>query len=166
MISTAELLAAAKSARGIPSNYRLAKVLEATDATLQRWNTGRGCPDDSHAAKLAVMAGLDVEWVVASMRAQREKDPELRAIWARTADRLLLTSGMPPRPDDQGPPTSGNDPESGVGEGGTGGAKTGTLMSMDESHIMRRSSVFGPTRRQARIALANALRALRKARAH
>jgi len=132
MISTAELLAAAKSARGIPSNYRLAKVLEATDATLQRWNTGRGCPDDTHAAKLAEMAGLDVEYVVASMRAAREKDPALRAIWARMAERLLLTSGMPPRHDGGGPPTSENDPDSGVGEGGTGGDGNGHLAASAE----------------------------------
>lgn len=135
MISTAELLSAAKSARGIPSNYRLAKVLGATDATLQRWNTGRGCPDDAHAAELAVMAGLDVEWVVTSMRAQREKDPTLRAIWARTAERLLLTSAggstLPPAP----PSSEGNGPDSGFGNGdessnGAGGA----LMSSQNAH--------------------------------
>lgn len=88
MISTIDLLTAAKRANGIPSNYRLARVLGATDATLQRWNTGRGCPDDAHAARLAEMAGLDVGYVVASMRAEREKDEHLRTIWQSIADRL------------------------------------------------------------------------------
>lgn len=137
MISTAELLSAAKSARGIPSNYRLAKVLGATDATLQRWNTGRGCPDDAHAAELAVMAGLDVEWVVTSMRAQREKDPTLRAIWARTAERLLMTSAhgstLPPAP----PSSEGGGPDSGFEEGGPTDAGGGLLSSSDGTHIMR-----------------------------
>ena len=121
MISTAQLLAAAKTGAGIPSNYRLAKVLGATDSTLQRWNTGRGCPDDAHAAELAVMAKLDVEWVVASMRAAREKDPTLRAIFTRTAERLLLTSAAAPGPMPPSGGGSGGDDDSGDGGDGDGG---------------------------------------------
>lgn len=162
MISTAELLIAAKAARGIPSNYRLAKILGATDATLQRWNTGRGCPDDSHAAELAVMAGLDVEWVVVSMRAQREKDPTLRAIWAAAADRLLMTSPhgseLPPAP----PSSEGGGPGSGHDDDGPGDASGGALMdSVQNAHYAQVTY-----RRQVRLALARALRQLRKSRAH
>jgi hypothetical protein len=164
MISTAELLSAAKMARGIPSNYRLAKVLGATDATLQRWNTGRGCPDDAHAAELAVMAGLDVEWVVTSMRAQREKDPTLRAIWARAAERLLMTaahgSELPPAP----PSTGGDDPDSGFGDGGPIDSSGGLLSSSDESHIMR--SPTPADARLRRLAKASLGRELKKKKAH
>lgn len=164
MISTAELLAAAKSARGIPSNYRLAKVLEATDATLQRWNTGRGCPDDAHAAKLAQMAGLDVEWVVVSMRAQREKDPALRAIWEAAADRLLLTSGMPPRHDGGAPPTSEDGPEGGSSTDDENASGGGALMSSQNAHYAQLTTPKDA--RLRRIAKASLGRALKAKKAH
>jgi hypothetical protein len=129
MLTTLDLLAAAKRGAGIPSNYRLARKLDITDSAVQRWNTGRGVPDDANAMRMAQMAGLDSGYVVASMRALREPNPELRAIWAEMAERLLLTSGMPPRPDNSGPPTSENGPDSeGSGEPGNE-AGGGPLMS-------------------------------------
>lgn len=166
IFTTADLLAAAKRGAGIPSNYRLARVLGTNDNTLSRWHSGKVVPDDAYAVRLAELAQLDSGFVIAAMRAAREKDASLRAIWADMAERLLLTAGMPGSHDGGTPPTEGNDPESGPGEGGTSGPKTGALMSMDESHIMRSPAAMTVTRRQARIALARALRALRKARSH
>lgn len=222
MLSTSDLVSAAKAAQGISSSYRLARVLGTSDQTLYRWKAGQAAPDDSHAAKLAQMAGLDPGYVIAQMRALREKDPELREIWQSMADRLgalhSLRSHFRGGGNDGGAfddyegngggeggsggasaaplnpaaraiwmetaellfrasaagldlpcepaSTEGNDPESGPGEGGTSGPKTGALMSMDESHIMRSPAAMTVTRRQARIALARALRALRKARSH
>ena len=130
MLTTLDLLAAAKRGAGIPSNYRLARKLDITDSAVQRWNTGRGVPDDANAAELAVMAGLDVEYVVASMRAAREKDPTLKAIFVRTAERLLLTATGPtagPMP----PPESGSDEDDddGPGPGGLIGGIGAALAS-------------------------------------
>jgi transcriptional regulator with XRE-family HTH domain len=88
MISTSELLTAAKAANGIPSNYRLARVLGTSDNTLHRWHSGRNTPDDANAVRLAELAGLDVDYVVASMRAQRETDERLKGVWQSIADRL------------------------------------------------------------------------------
>lgn len=88
MITTAELLAAAKARQGIPSNYRLARVLDVPESTVQRWNTGRGRPDDRYSAKLAELAGLDACEVVASINAERAEDGPMKEMWALMAKRL------------------------------------------------------------------------------
>lgn len=88
MISTRELLEAAKSARGLPSNYRLARELDVPEKTVQRWNTGKNSPDDVHAAQLAVLAGLDPAEVVVSIRAERSTEPAMRSLWEGIAKKL------------------------------------------------------------------------------
>lgn len=88
MLTTADLLAAAKTAQHIPSNYRLARVLNVPDNTVQRWNTGRNKPDDEMAARLAELAGLDAGQVVASIRAERAEPGPMRDMWADVASRL------------------------------------------------------------------------------
>ena len=93
MISTLELMAAAKSAQGIPSNYRLARVLDVPETTVARWHTGRGKPDDAFAARLAEMAGLDVGQVVAWIHAERAEPGPVRDLWTGIASRLARTSG-------------------------------------------------------------------------
>lgn len=127
MLTTSDLLAAAKRGAAIPSNYRLARVMGLSDNTVFRWSSGAGAPDDLHAARLAEMAGLDVEYVVASMKAAREKDPELRAIWARMAERLARAPGAP------NDPSGGSDPHGGdfgpdFGPSSPGAGHPGTLM--------------------------------------
>lgn len=86
------LLAAVRAAQGIPSNYRLARVLGVPDNTVQRWNTGSNTPDDLMAARLAQLADLDPGSVVAAMHAQRAAAPEERALWERISERLAATA--------------------------------------------------------------------------
>ncbi len=88
MLTTLELLAAAKTAQGIPSNYRLARLMGVPDNTVQRWNTGKGQPDDAMCIRLAELAGLDPGQVVASIRAEREAAGPLHDFWADLAKRL------------------------------------------------------------------------------
>lgn len=88
MVTIQELLTAAKQGAGIPSNYRLARVLGVSDNSLNRWQHARGFPDDVTAARLAQMGGLDPGAVVAAMHAQRTAEPEERALWERMAARL------------------------------------------------------------------------------
>ncbi len=88
MLTTADLLAAAKNAQGIPSNYRLARVLDVPETTVMRWNTGRNRPDDEMTRRLAEMAGIDPGFAVASVRAEREKEGPMRDLWAGIASRL------------------------------------------------------------------------------
>jgi hypothetical protein len=164
MLTISDLLSAAKRGAGIPSNYRLARVLGLTDSGVQRWTSGRGVPDDAQAHRMAVMAGLDSGYVIASVRALREKDESLRAIWADMAERLLLTSGMPPRHDGGAPPTSENGPGSGGGGDEPSNGAGGALMSSDESHIMRSSTPSDA--RLRRIAKASLGRALKAKKAH
>lgn len=88
MLTTRSLLAAAKAARGIPSNYRLARALDVPERTVQRWSSGVSRPDDGHAAQLAELAGLDAGEVVASIRAERAEPGQMRDLWASVAARL------------------------------------------------------------------------------
>jgi hypothetical protein len=84
----ADLLSAAKSRAGIPSSYRLARVLGVSDNTVNRWQHSKGFPDDRTAARLAQLAGLDVGAVVASVHAQRATAPDERAMWESISERL------------------------------------------------------------------------------
>lgn len=88
MLTTAELLAAVRDAQGIPSNYRLARVLDVPENTVARWQTGRHVPDDAMVVRLAGLAGLDAGATLAAMHAQRATDDGLRAAWASIAQRL------------------------------------------------------------------------------
>ena len=88
MISIQQLLDAAKAGANIPSNYRLARVLGVHDNTLNRWQHARGLPDDVMAVRLAEMAHLDPDYVVASMHAARAATDDERSLWTRIARRL------------------------------------------------------------------------------
>lgn len=83
-----ELLAAVRTRQGLGSNYRLARELGISDKTVQRWNVGANTPDDVTAARLAELAGLDPDSVVASMHAQRAANDQERSLWERIARRL------------------------------------------------------------------------------
>lgn len=85
-LTAADLSESARSAAGIPSFYRLARVLGVNDSTVANWRHGRATPDDAMAVRLADMAGLDPAYVVASMHAQRCTDDALRPILQRIAD--------------------------------------------------------------------------------
>jgi DNA-binding transcriptional regulator YiaG len=85
---TEQLLDAAKKAQGIPSNYRLARVLGVSDNTMAKWSQGRNAPGEPHAMRLAEMAGMDAGVVVAELHAERAADPETRDLWRGIAARL------------------------------------------------------------------------------
>jgi hypothetical protein len=89
-----ELLSYVRAAQGIPSNYALAGVLGVPIKTVQRWNTGANTPDDAMAARLAVLAGLDPDTVVAEMQAERANDPAERSRWQRIAARLAAAPAV------------------------------------------------------------------------
>ncbi len=83
-----ELLDAALKAQGLPSDYALAARLGITRAALSSYRTGRSRPDDGIARRLAELARLDPDAVMAAMAAERASTPELRAAWASIAARL------------------------------------------------------------------------------
>lgn len=83
-----ELLSAAKAAQGIPSNYRLARVMGVTDNTLNNWQSGRVLPSEGAILTLASMAGVDPGPVLAEVAAMRQPEGALRAAWLAIAARL------------------------------------------------------------------------------
>jgi len=88
MIDTAALLDAAKSRHAIPSDYKLALILDVQPSAIGHYRKGRSRPDDVMAQRLAEMAGLDPSVVIAEMHAERAQTPEARAIWQGIARRL------------------------------------------------------------------------------
>jgi hypothetical protein len=166
MLTITNLMAAAKLGAGIPSNYRLARVLDLTESAVQRWNTGRGTPDDAQALRMAELAGLDAGYVLASVRAAREKDPVLRAAWEQVAERLLAQSGgapVPPKPptpsdDENGPDSGASGPGGGTLIGGIGRA-----LGASEASSVR---YVNSQTRQGRLIMASLVKALKKTRAH
>ena len=92
MLTTAELLKLAKDSQDIPSNYRLARVLDVPDTTVMRWNTGRSRPDDETVIRLANMANIDSGYAIASIHAERCSDESMRNVWKSIADRLQIIS--------------------------------------------------------------------------
>jgi len=98
MLTVQDLLAQAKARQGIPSNYRLARVIGAGDNTLSNWANGRTVPDDKMSVRLAEMAGLPPGKVLASMHALREPEgTPLRAAWLSLCIMLLSPAEARPR---------------------------------------------------------------------
>lgn len=94
MITSRELLAAARAAQGIESNYRLARVLDVPEKNIQRWNTGRNTPDDPMAVRLAEMAGLDPAMVLAAMYVQRTAGGPMSGVWQKIAQRMQAAAAV------------------------------------------------------------------------
>jgi hypothetical protein len=109
MLTTNALLDAAKRAHSMPSDYRLCRVLGATDNTLYNWRKGKSHPDETYSFKLAKLAGLDLAFVLISMAALRAPSDEIRATLlaaaddiarknpAQTVDILSMQRGTPDR---------------------------------------------------------------------
>ena len=91
-MTTFDLLTAAKANSGIPSNERLARILDVPDNTVVRWNTGRNKPDDEMVRRLAELAGLDPAPVVAAIRAERAAPGPMRDLWSGMAAMLSKAS--------------------------------------------------------------------------
>lgn len=89
MLSTNELLDRVKAVQNIKSEYRLCRVVGVADQTLTNWRKGKS-PSDEYAVKLAQLANLDVGLVLASIAAERVKDPTLQAVFSDIARRLQL----------------------------------------------------------------------------
>lgn len=83
-----ELLDAAKAASGIPSDYRLAQILEIRDSAVANWRAERAWPSDPHILRLAEMAKLDQARVLAEAQVGKAKTEAERATWREVAERL------------------------------------------------------------------------------
>lgn len=92
MHTTQALLDAAKVRRGLDTDYKLAKALGVAPNYIANYRKGRSRPDDTIAQRLAALAGLDPDYVVACMHAERAATDDGRLTWERIAKRLQATA--------------------------------------------------------------------------
>jgi len=88
------LIDAAKAAKGIESDYRLAKVLGVTDHTIYNYRHGRSRPDELRTFQLCEMAGIDPSPWLMDIHAERAKDTSLKSFWESMAKRMRTTTAI------------------------------------------------------------------------
>jgi transcriptional regulator with XRE-family HTH domain len=88
MLTTTELLEAAKARQGISSDYRLAQILGVGRTAIANYRAGRSSPDDAVCIKLAELTGHDAGIVAVWMQAERSRDQSSRSMWEGIAARL------------------------------------------------------------------------------
>jgi transcriptional regulator with XRE-family HTH domain len=80
-MTTIEYLDAVKTAKGITSDYALAKLLGFSLSAVSSYRTGRRFLDDDAALTVAQALNLNPLIVIAAVNAERAKTPENRARW-------------------------------------------------------------------------------------
>lgn len=88
MTYTHELMAAAKKALGVESDYRLAQLSGFTRATVSTWRSGRSVPSVEAAWKLAELAGTDPAQALIGCAVDRSSLPGEREKWATVGAQL------------------------------------------------------------------------------
>lgn len=68
------------------SVYRVAKELGLSNPRVLNWMHGRACPSPKEGKRIAEILGLDVAFVLASLEAQRQSEPDLAEVWQELAD--------------------------------------------------------------------------------
>lgn len=90
MKTTIQWLDAVKRAKGLPSDYAVAKALGTTAQVVSHYRAGRRAFDPYMAVKVAELVGVDPMRVIASVEAERARNDEQRAFWRRLAASWLL----------------------------------------------------------------------------
>ena len=88
MFLIAELIDRAKAKGQIESDYRLAKVLGITQASVSTWRMGKSLPNEKVIQQLTALSGDDPDLIAAQIQAERSKDPEAKTLWLRVAARM------------------------------------------------------------------------------
>jgi hypothetical protein len=89
-MKTIDYLKQAKRRLGIESDYALAPHLGLTRSGMSRLSNGKTTMSDETALKMAAIIGIQPAIVLADMHAEREKNPELQAVWRNLVDKLAL----------------------------------------------------------------------------
>lgn len=101
LMSTIELLDLLKSLNSNASDYRIAQILNVNKSAVSKWRVGRSGFDDETAVRVAELSGLQPEYVLACVHAERAKTDQARTAWAHiaaafgTAAALVLLLGIP-----------------------------------------------------------------------
>lgn len=88
MIKTKELLTLLKAHYGGVSDYRLAKNLDVTPQAVSKWKKGNHTLSDEMAIRVAEILGLDTDYVLLSIYAERTKGDAASHAFARAAELL------------------------------------------------------------------------------
>jgi len=86
--TTTELMDAVKEAKGIKSDYRLAKLLDVEPTTISNYRKGRSQASDEIALKLAGMCDRAPAPILAQIASERASSPDVAKVW-RDAARVL-----------------------------------------------------------------------------
>ena len=83
-----ELLDAVKNAKGISTDYALAKTLGLQRARICDYYKGTRAPDEFACLKIADALGMPLDSVIATVKAESEKDETRREAWENYMKRL------------------------------------------------------------------------------
>lgn len=83
-----ELLDRTKHDAGVESDYALAKVLDIHKARVSAYYSGKEAPNEWACLKISEITGIPLETVIATVKAESEKDDERRAVWENYIKRL------------------------------------------------------------------------------
>lgn len=89
--TTTDLIDAVKEAKGIPSDYALAKRLGVKPQTISNYRHGRSQMSDETAVAMAAMIGRAPAPILAQLAAERAKSPEVAKVWREAAKTLSRT---------------------------------------------------------------------------
>lgn len=88
MKTTIDFLTAVKTAKGLTSDYQLAKFLGLTQSSISLSMTGRTYLGDESAIKVAEALEIDPAQVIASVHYERAKKAEEKAVWKGILEKL------------------------------------------------------------------------------
>lgn len=89
-MKTSEYMELAKKVSKIPSDYALAQRLEITRQAVSKFQSGNYVMSDEIAMKIAQLTGKNPVFVLADVHAEREKNPEIRAVWLGMIEKLSM----------------------------------------------------------------------------
>jgi plasmid maintenance system antidote protein VapI len=89
--TTTDLIDAVKEAKGIASDYAVAKQLGLKPQTISNYRHGRTQMSDETAVALAAMISRAPAPILAQLAAERSKSPEVAKIWREAAKALSRT---------------------------------------------------------------------------
>jgi DNA-binding XRE family transcriptional regulator len=104
MKTTIEYLDAVKRAKGISSNYALAKVLDLSETTVGNFYRMRNAMSIETAVKVGEILGIDSHIIYGDGQVEHAKSPSAKAFWLGLSEKfsvsfLNLLSGAGPRRD-------------------------------------------------------------------
>lgn len=89
-MNTIEYLNEAKAVLGVESDYALAKKLNLSKQAIGNYMQGKSAMSDEVACKVAAVIGKHAGIVMLDMHREREKNPEVRAVWTSVMEKFSM----------------------------------------------------------------------------